>query len=231
MSARESLGPFAFAAGTTLLVAGATSYAFAIERAGTALSFATLAAPYVVLSAVAVARMRRRHEMFLLRPRGGDLTFGALVAFLLYGIAFAFHALVTSHGQPNSGWIIQVYLRLGDPLAETRHAVALGVAAIGMLEELTWRGLVTPVLEERLGALRGAALSTVSWAAAHLPTVWLLADPAAGPNPLLVLAALGCGAAWSYLRWRMERLVPVLLSHGLFSWAIVEFPLWTPFGG
>jgi hypothetical protein len=224
----RSLAPLAFACGAAALVAAAFWYALQEERAGGPTSFAALFLPYLGLGAYALHRLRARGELHLLRPRSGDLTFGALVAFLLYGLAFVVHALFTSPGEPREGWIVRVYLLLGNPLSDTRHLVALGVTAIGLLEELTWRGLVTPTLEPRFGALRAAAISTALWSLAHLPTVFLLADPVAGPNPLLVAGTIGCGFAWSYLRWRMERLVPVLLSHGLFTWAIVEFPLWSP---
>lgn len=221
-------GPIVFAVAAALVVAAAFWFALQEEHAGDLTSFFALFVLYLLLGGYAVLRMRRLGELHLLRPRSGDLTFGALVAFLLYGLAFVVHALFTSHGEPREGWIIRVYLLLGNPLSDTRHLVAIAVTAIGLLEELTWRGLITPRLEPRLGAFRAAALSTALWSAAHLPTVFLLADPVAGPNPLLVAGTIGCGFAWSYLRWRMERLVPVLLSHGLFTWAIVEFPLWSP---
>ena len=47
-------------------------------------------------------------------------------------------------------------------------------------------------------------------------------------NPLLVVGAFGCGLVWSFLRFRTGRLVVAVLSHAIFSWAIVEFPLWKP---
>lgn len=181
---------------------------------------------YAAVSVLAVMRYRRRDEQHLIRPRTGDLTFGALVAFVLFGLAFVVHALVTGPGTPRHGWVIRVYMLLGDPLAESRHLVAAGAALVGLLEELSWRGYVTPLLEERMGTLKANALSTLLYAVAHVPAVWLLSDPTGGPNPLLPFAALGCGAAWSYLRWRMDRMPPVLLSHALFTWMVVEFPLW-----
>jgi membrane protease YdiL (CAAX protease family) len=44
----------------------------------------------------------------------------------------------------------------------------------------------------------------------------------------VVLAAFGCGMVWSLLVIRTGRLTPALLAHALFSWSIIEFPLWTP---
>lgn len=223
-----SLDSFAIpiALGVTLLVAGVMHFAFAPERASTRLPFLALGGLYALIGAVAVWRLQRAGQLHLIKPRSGDLTFGALVGFLLFGLAFAFHALFTSPGTPRAGWILHVYMVLGDPFADNRHLVAASAALIGLLEELTWRGFVTPLLEPKLGVLRANILSTLLFAAAHVPTMWALADADAGLNPLLVLAALGCGAVWSYFRWRMERLPPVLLSHALFTWAVVEFPLW-----
>jgi uncharacterized protein len=206
-------------------VAVAAAFWFGGSRSGQAL-LASLGGLYLLLGAFAVWRLKSADDLRLLKPRSGDFTFAALVAALLYGLAFVFHALVTSPGEPKQAWVMRVYMLLGDPLSPQRYLVGVAAAAIGLLEELTWRGLVTPALESRLGILKGNVLAVLLYAVAHVPTMWLLGDPTAGLNPLLVVASLGCGAAWSYLRWRMERLPPVLLSHALFTWAVVEFPLW-----
>lgn len=180
---------------------------------------------YVALGAVAVLRLRARGELMFLRPRGGDLTFGALVTLVLYGAGYVFHALVTAPGQPRFEWVLNIYLRLGDPFADSRFAIAIGAGLIGALEELTWRGAVTPALEERLGLLVGNVFGVALYAAAHVATMWALAGPK-GLNPLLVLASAGCGVAWTYLRFRSDQqLAPVLFSHALFTWSMVEFPL------
>ena len=52
----------------------------------------------------------------------------------------------------------------------------------------------------------------------------------AGAVSLLVLvaAALGGGLVWGHLYNRTGRLGPSLFAHALFSWAIVDFPLWRP---
>lgn len=213
-----------------LLVAGASAGAFYWGFRSTPFEPHSPAVPiggaYALLGLLAVARLWRRDELSTLRPRSGDLTFGALVAALLYGLAFATHVLVTAPGTGRSGWIMQLYLHLGDSFGPSRHLVAAGIAVVALLEELVWRGFVTPILEQRFGIGRGNSLNVALYGAAHLPSLWLLADPVAGLNPLLVVAALGCGAVWSYLRWRLDRLPPVLFSHALFTWAIVEFPLW-----
>ena len=65
------------------------------------------------------------------------------------------------------------------------------------------------------------------YALAHLPTVLLLRDPFAGPNPLVVLAALGCGLVWGLIVARTGRLPVAIFSHALFTWCVaIQFPLW-----
>ena len=220
-------GGWLVALGVTMLVALAFAIGLRRERADSMLAFALLGTVYTGLSVIAVLRLRARRETRLLRPRAGDVTIGAFVAAILYGLALASHLAITSK-PPAVGWVFQIYLLFGDPLSNVHLLVSAALGVIGALEELTWRGLVLPVLEERMGTSRASVTTAILYASAHLPTMFLLADPVAGRNPLLVIAALGCGLVWSYLRFRTERLVPVLLAHGLFTWAIVEFPLWRP---
>ncbi len=223
---------------TTALVAVAQHFAFRPESVLGNTTLAPLALVYVPLAVLAIARLAARRETWLLRPRGGDLSLGAVVAVVVYGLGWVVEQLVCSPDSPRHGWILRVYLALGDPRSDARHLVALAAATIGLMEELVWRGLVTPTLERRFlrgvgalgeGALRAKLLAgvggSVLFAAAHLPTAFALADPLAGPNPLLVAAALGSGLVWSYLRARVERLAPVLLSHAIFTWMALEFPL------
>jgi membrane protease YdiL (CAAX protease family) len=151
-----------------------------------------------------------------------------MIAGLLYGGAMLGHLVLTPHHTPREGWIMRVYLQLGDPRGEGRELVGLAVFAVAALEEIAWRGLVQRTLEEALGPLRPVAIASVLFALAHLPTVWSLGDPIAGPNPLVVLAGLGCSAVWGLLVVRTKRLLPAVLAHALFSWAIVEFPVWRP---
>jgi membrane protease YdiL (CAAX protease family) len=69
----------------------------------------------------------------------------------------------------------------------------------------------------------------VLYAIAHVPTLWALKDINAGPNPVLVMAALGCGLVWGYMARRFERLVPGMISHVLFDWTVMMmFRLWGP---
>jgi hypothetical protein len=221
----------AFAASTvvTLSVAAAITFTFNPERAGQPIGLIVLGAVYAVFTAMALGRLHLRGDLRdQLRPRGGDLALGAITAALLYGIAMVAHLTLTGPGSPRTGWIMRIYLQLGDPTVGghmLRSAAVFGVAA---LEEVTWRGLVMRSLEGAVGETRALLLSTLLFAVAHAPTIYLLADANAGLNPLVVSAAFGCSLVWGFIALRYRRLVPAIFAHALFSWAVVEFPLWRP---
>jgi hypothetical protein len=213
----------------TLGVAAAISFTFNPERAGKPVALLVLGIVYALFTAVALGRLHLRGDLRdELRPRGGDLALGAVTAALLYGVAMVAHLMITGPGSPRTGWIMRLYLQLGDPSVSVhmlRSAAVFGVAA---LEEITWRGLVMRSLEDALDEKRAWLLSTLLFAVAHVPTVYLLADASAGLNPLIVLAAFGCSLVWGFIALRYRRLVPAIFAHALFSWAVVEFPIWRP---
>lgn len=213
----------------TLATAAAITYAFDPARAGSAALLVAIGALYVVLGAATFYRLYARGELAeQMKPRYGDLALGAAAAGLLYGVATAGHLAITGPGSPRVGWIMRLYLQIGDPDAEGQVLVGASVFLIAALEEITWRGLVMRALEGPMGQTRAWLASTLLYTAAHLPTLFLLADARAGYNPLLVLAALGCGLVWGRIAIRADRLVPAIFAHALFSWAIVEFPVWRP---
>jgi len=77
----------------------------------------------------------------------------------------------------------------------------------GPCEELYWRGFLQERLMERFGGLGGWFLTTVIYAAVHL---WSF-------NFMLVGAAAVAGAFWGALYWRIGNLLPVIVSHSLWS--------------
>lgn len=213
----------------TVVVGLALRYAFHADRAGEWSMHIVLFAVYAPLAVLAIFFILKEGKAAaLLRPRRGDLTFAALVGGLMYGVAMAGRQLFLGAGTPRSWWVARIYLQLGDMSNNRILYVGLAVLLIAMLEELVWRGLVMRVLRAPFGPARAWLLSSVLYAVAHVGTISLLAHPVAGPNPLLVAAALGCGLVWGHLVNRTGRLVPSILAHGLFSWAIVDFPLWRP---
>jgi membrane protease YdiL (CAAX protease family) len=218
------------AAVAVVLVAAAMSLAMRPAVSGTLLVLLVPAAPYALLTIFAVLRMKENGTLSeKLRPRAGDLTFGAIVTVMLFFGALAGRTLLAPHGSVREGWIMRIYLQLGDPETLQRRMLAVGLAvgAVAALEEISWRGLVYPALEEKLGTRRAWPATASLYAAAHIPTMILLRDPFAGPNPLVVLAALGCGLVWGLVVARTGRLPVAIISHALFTWGVaIQFPLW-----
>jgi membrane protease YdiL (CAAX protease family) len=111
-------------------------------------------------------------------------------------------------------WVFRLLLQIGAP---TAPLFLPSVALMAVMEEIVWRGLVLDGLTERVGTRRAWPLAAIAYGAAHLPTAVTLADPDLGPNPLLVVAALGAGAVWSAAASKLGRLPPVLVSHVVFG--------------
>jgi uncharacterized protein len=221
--------PALVAGGVTLGTAAVISFAFDPARAGQASVLIAMGVFYALLTAAALVRLHRRGELrSIMRPAGGDLTFGALTAGLLYGAAMAAQLTLAPRGTPREAWIVLTYLQIGDPAEVNLHLLGGAVFVIAALEEIVWRGLVMRVLDARLGPQRAWLLTTALFGVAHAPAMFLLRDPVAGLNPLLPLAAGGCGFIWGYLALRTGRMIPAIFSHALFTWAVIEFPLWQP---
>lgn len=217
------------ALGVTLVVGRVVRFAFHADQAGSWEMLLALFGVNLALAAVAVFALAKEGALASeLRPRRGDLTFGFLAALLMYGAAMAVRQIFLGAGTPRSWWVARIYMQLGDLSNNRMLYVGLAVLVIAGLEELVWRGLVMRTLRSSMGPLRAWLLSSVLYGAAHVATVTILAHPVAGPNPLLVAGALGGGLVWGHLYNRTGRLAPGLFAHALFSWAIVDFPLWRP---
>jgi membrane protease YdiL (CAAX protease family) len=152
-----------------------------------------------------------------MRFRAGDFTLGFLIAALVFGGAWSVRHFMFAASSPKIAWMLRIALSVG---AMPRSAVATFavIAAVAALEEIVWRGLVLSALTESLGSRRAWPLAAALYAVAHVPTVFTLADPEAGPNPLLVMAAFGAGLVWSFAASMFGRLPPVIVSHAVFSY-------------
>ena len=80
-------------------------------------------------------------------------------------------------------------------------------------EELFWRRYVQASLQERLGPFWGWLAGVAVYALAH----------AASGNFMLVGSAGVAGAFYGLLYWKLGRIMPVLIAHGL--WSAVIFAL------
>jgi membrane protease YdiL (CAAX protease family) len=204
---------------TTAVVAAAIAVSFRPEYADTWVFWVALVVPYAGLSGFAVYRM---HDDGVLKERltfrRGDITIGVLLGGALLLVAWLFRNFVLPVGSPQVAWIFRILLQLGN--AQVEPMLALLIVLVAVMEELVWRGLVQNSLAERIGTKHGFWLGALLYALAHGATVHTLSDRLAGPNPLLVLAALGCGLAWGFTASKLGRLPPVMISHIAFSYFV-----------
>ena len=184
--------------------------------------------PYVVLVALALHKMWSDGTLVdLLTPRWGDLSIGALSMMGLLFASWAARKVLSPVGTPRQAWLFRVYLQLGNPEHLQRSTgYTLLILLVCAAEEVVWRGMVLGDLTQRFGRRAALPLSALAYGFAALPTLWLLRDPVAGLNPLLVTAAVGCGLVWSFLASLTGRLSPVMISHMAFTYfTIVQFRL------
>lgn len=222
----------AYLVGIVLTIAVASHVAFDVSRAGTPAFYFVMAVPTLLVAIV--GGIRAKHDGVLrswISVRRGDITRGFAAAALLFGAAYAFMKVVTPPESIRASWLARLYLQVGDPAMLQKNVPILVAAMLVMVlaEELLWRGLVIALLEEVIGSRRAWVWAAVLYALAHAPTIWALRDPVAGPNPVVVLAALGCGLVWGGMARAFGRLLPSVFSHFLFDWVVVMmFRLWGP---
>jgi membrane protease YdiL (CAAX protease family) len=218
------------AALVVVAVTSAIGVAARPQYAGSWKILVALGVPYAVTAALSLWRMHRRGEIrALLRPRSGDLTYGAVAAAMLFFGALFGRLVLAPHGTGREGWLVHIYLQIGDPEELQRHFVIIGVAVVllAAFEEITWRGHVYGALKDWFGVRRAWPIAAVLYALAHAPTIILLRDQFAGYNPLLFICALGCGLVWGLIVAHTERLPVAIFSHALFLWVVTcQFPLW-----
>jgi membrane protease YdiL (CAAX protease family) len=182
-----------------------------------------LSVPYLVLAALGAWRMHRDESWRAsLRFRPGDPSIGILLGVLLVLAAWALAKVLLPPEAAQHAWVLRIFLTAGD----TSTPLSLfWLILLAVAEELVWRGWIQTELSRELGPRRGWVLGAVLYAAAYSPTLVTLSDAAAGYNPLIVLATLGCGLCWAFVRERTGRLFPSIFSHAAFSYLASQF-LW-----
>jgi membrane protease YdiL (CAAX protease family) len=212
-----------------LVVGAGAAVAFDPAREGLVVMLAGVGAPTLVLAVLALVFARKTGELGQwLRPAWGDFSrgVGGAAAFMAATWAVS-HALA---GTPREAWLARVYLKLGDPsvLRDAKVWVGLFLVSIAAAEEIVWRGLVTRLVERFLPRT-GWLVAAVPYALAHAATLVLLKDDVAGPNPLIVLAALFGGVLWGGMVKVTGRLPPAIVAHASFDWCVVMlFRMWGP---
>lgn len=209
-----------FVALVLVVTLAANGFALRPSVAGSSGMWLVLAAAYTVLSALALYFMWNEGTLVeRLAPRWGDISLGAITAIALLVASWGARVALAPAGSPENAWLLHIYLQIGPPDRIQRSVeLTLLVLLVPLLEELVWRGLVLDRLTHRLGQRRAWPLAAFLYAVALVPSVFLLADPSAGLNPLLLIAGLGCGIVWSFMASVSGRLPPVIISHVAFTY-------------
>ena len=139
---------------------------------------------------------------------------GLVSAFLLYMI-FGFGRTISNALMPfATGQINGIY---GKGAGTHTAIIACSLFFItGPCEEIYWRGYLQNNLAGRFGRWQGWLLATFIYAGVH---IWSL-------NFMLIGAAGAAGAFWGAMFWRFKNLVPVIISHSVWSTVIFAvFPM------
>lgn len=208
-----------------ITLAGYT-YAFRPAAEATPQFWLGVSVPYLLLALLALRDMWEEGSLVdKLEPRWGDLSMGAVSMIVLLFASWAGRSLLAPAGTVRQAWYFRIYLQLGNP-EHIQHSIALTVLIllVAAAEEIVWRGMVLSELQARFGKRAGTPLAALAYGLSLAPTLWMLRDPLAGPNPLLVTAAMGCGLVWSFLTAQVGRLIPAIVSHMAFTYfSVVQF--------
>ena len=214
----------AFIALAVVLV-GITSFlAFSPAREGTTAFWLLAIGPQALLALIGAYFA---HKEGLLRewftPKWGDASLAAAQTFITMAGAWAGTKLLFAQGTPRQGFLLRLYIHLGDPRDFLKHIplVAATLLIAAAAEETLWRGVVPMLLEPKVGSRRAWIYGAFLYALAHVPTAFALRDANLGPNPVLPLAALACGLVWAFAVRKTGRLVPTILAHALFAWFVI----------
>jgi nucleoside-diphosphate-sugar epimerase/membrane protease YdiL (CAAX protease family) len=151
------------------------------------------------LSAIAIAMLGLSWAR-LLRPDARLLVWGLGAGLVMWAGAFGVAALLSSHAPTLWADTASLYGWASE------HALVWTVPLLVLIvagEELVWRGALGVGLVARIGAWPAVGVSAVLFCVAHLTT---------GP-PVLAIAALLAGAAWTWLAIRTRSLVASFVAH------------------
>jgi len=143
-----------------------------------------------------------------------DAALGVLAAALLYGIFYLGFVL--------SPFVVPDAVRQVGDIYDRGAGTSTTVVALLLLfvtgpgEEVFWRGFLQENLMARYGGGTGFVMTTLLYGAVHVFSL----------NFMLVMAAFVAGAFWGGLYLWRRNLVPVIVSHSLWSACIFAvFPI------
>jgi membrane protease YdiL (CAAX protease family) len=197
-----------------VVVATAIGYSMRPVNAASAHLWAPMLLAYLSLALLSVI-WKRETPLPILRPRGGDLTLGAMLGLFSVAAGILVLRVLIPPGSERGLWLFRLYAQAGD--IQNSGVATLLLLTLVALEEFVWRRWVLGELRT-LSPRSCAPLTALAYGIAHLPAYFTLGDPLSGGNPLLPLAALGGGLLWTYLTLLTNRLLPAIVAHAVFSY-------------
>jgi membrane protease YdiL (CAAX protease family) len=168
---------------------------------------------YALLAPLALVGQRLGWRA-LWRPSVGAVAGGVAAGVALYALGWAGFGLLAAAAPPLAAQLAPLYAWAADlPAAPLGPLLFVGIVAG---EEIVWRGAIALPLAARWGPWHGLLLGALVFGVAH----------AGFGSPLLVLAALACGAYWGWLTLATRSLVPAFVSHLLWDLAVM---FWLPY--
>ena len=183
-----------------MLIFGVCALTFIFGGIGDRWTGMTIAMGAVVVSGLFMRSVRNRLKPFLFR-----IVTGIIAGAILYAVTRALVFMVLPRIWPEWQRSARALYALKTWHATSLMAITLVVIVFG--EEVLWRGIVARFLMERWGRAPGVVLAAAVYALAH----W------AALNPLLLLAAFGCGLYWGWLYASTDDLIVPGISHLLWD--------------
>jgi uncharacterized protein YbjT (DUF2867 family)/membrane protease YdiL (CAAX protease family) len=183
-----------------------------IAFAGLSIAFGVSGSPWLAMTVVMTIALAG--TLFLpavrrgFRPTAFGIVAGLVAGLVLFGITQLAIFLIPSVWPGWEAYAREIYAW------KAGHSVlflATTLVLIVIAEEALWRGVVTSYTMERFGRLPGIVLGAGIFAIAH----W------AAFNPLLLLAAVGCGLFWNLLYAATDDLTIPTVSHLLWDFLLL----------
>jgi membrane protease YdiL (CAAX protease family) len=160
-----------------------------------------------------IVAVRPRFFAGLFLPNVNNVAAGLSAGVAMVAATYVLFPVVTMHMPGLLTATAGLYRLMGIPHAGPLVLLVLSMIIAG--EEILWRGIVQSAVAERVNSGSAVLLSATVYGLSHAPI----------GSPLLVAVAVICGLVWSLLRWKYDSLIPSLIAHLMWDFAILLHPV------
>jgi len=187
-----------------------------IALAGLSLAFGVSGSPWLRMTVVMTIILAGTLYLPAVRRRQIPTPFRIITGLVVGAVHFGMTQLVISL-IPSiwPGWEVSARAIYAWKSGHSTAFLVPTLILIVIAEEALWRGVVTRYMMERFGRLQGIMLGALIFAIAHWSAF----------NPLLLLAAFGCGLFWNWLYAATDDLTIPTVSHIMWDFLLLfAFP-------